>query len=126
MHDFVKLRIADVRRETPEAVSIAFSVPDALRDAFRFLPGQHLVLRSILDGQELRRTYSICSGLNDAELRIAVKRVAGGRFSNHANDVFRKGQELDVLHPAGRFTVPPSGGRWRHLAAFAAGVGITP
>ncbi|MGH6816645.1 MAG: 2Fe-2S iron-sulfur cluster-binding protein [Hyphomicrobiaceae bacterium] len=126
MHEFVKLTIADVRPETPEAVSVAFHVPEALKNTFAFQPGQHLVLRTRLGEEELRRTYSICSGPDDGELRIAIKRIAGGRFSNHANDTLRAGQQVEVLHPAGRFIVPEGDRHPRHLVAFAAGVGITP
>ena len=72
---FHKLKISDLRRETPDAVSIAFAIPDTLRDAYRFSPGQHLTLRTSEGGQELRRSYSICAGMDDNELRIAVKKL---------------------------------------------------
>lgn len=125
-HEFRSLTIAEVRQETSDAISVAFAVPADLRDAFRFQPGQHLAFRVMFEGEEVRRTYSICSGPGERDLRIAVKRVDGGRFSNWANDTLRAGATLDVMPPAGRFVVPAGDGGPRHLAAFAAGAGITP
>ncbi len=127
---FHPLRVADLRRETADAVSIAFDVPDALRDAYRFEPGQYLTLRARLGGEEVRRSYSICSGPDDGELRIAIKRVDGGAFSEWANTSVATGDLLDVMTPTGRFGVvhdpvrDPS--QPRVYAAFAAGSGITP
>ena len=76
---FHALPVAEVRRETPDAVSVALAVPPELREAFRFTPGQYLTLRRVFDGEEVRRSYSICAGLDDGELRVGIKRVAGGR-----------------------------------------------
>src|SRR6478735_323536 len=99
MHDYQPLAIAAVKRETPEAISVTLDVPHPLRDAFRFRPGQHLPVRAVIDGEEQRRTYSICSGPGDDRLRIAIKRVAGGRFSNWANDTLQAGGMLEVTPP---------------------------
>jgi ring-1,2-phenylacetyl-CoA epoxidase subunit PaaE len=126
MHDFQPLTIAEVRRETAEAISVVFAVPEALREAFRFKPGQHLPVRAIIDGEEQRRTYSICSLPGELDLRIAIKRVAEGRFSNWANDTLAAGSRLEVMPPAGRFVLPAGDGSPRHIVAFAAGIGITP
>ena len=126
MHDYQKLTILEVKRETPEAISVTFSIPEALRETFRFRPGQHLPVRAVIAGAEQRRTYSICSAPGDAQLRIAIKRVAGGCFSNWANDTLAAGGALEAMPPAGRFVLPPGDGRPRHVVAFAAGVGITP
>jgi len=126
MRDYQPLEIAEVRRETPEAVSILLAVPERLREAFRFAPGQHLGLRAVVGGEELRRTYSICCAPGSGELRIAVKRVADGRFSNWANDRLKAGDAIDVMPPQGRFVLPASEGAPRHVVAFAAGAGITP
>jgi ring-1,2-phenylacetyl-CoA epoxidase subunit PaaE len=123
---FHSLRIAEVRRETPECISLAFEVPPPLADAFRYVPGQHLSLRTVLGGEELRRSYSICSGLDDGELRVAIKKVGGGRFSAWANDALQPGQMIDVMTPDGRFTVPVDPAHQKHYLAFAAGSGITP
>ena len=126
MHDFTALRIAEVKRETPDAISLTFAIPDDVREVYRFKPGQHLTLRAMFDGVEQRRTYSICSGPADDNLRIAIKRVAGGLFSNWANDSLQAGATLEVMPASGRFILPDGDGRRRHLVAFAAGAGITP
>ena len=125
-HQFHTLRIDSLRRETDDAVSLSFAVPDALREAYAFTPGQYLTLRATIDGEEVRRSYSICSGLDDGELRVAIKRVPGGAFSGWANDALRVGDALSVMTPDGRFGVPLEPDAARTLVAFAAGSGITP
>lgn len=126
---FHKLTIGDLRRETPDAVSLAFAVPARLARAYSFLPGQYLTLRAKIGGEDIRRSYSICSGLDEfmslGELRVAVKRVAGGVFSNFVHDRLRPGDEIDVMTPAGQFTLPPARGA-RTIVAVACGSGITP
>ncbi len=123
---FHPLIIAEVRRETADAVSLAFDIPDRLRETFRFTPGQYLTLRTTVDGAELRRSYSICSGLDDGHVRVAVKAVAGGRFSGFANGALQPGQILDVMPPMGRFGVAPDAAAARTYLALACGSGITP
>ncbi len=122
---FHALTIADVRRETADAVSLAFAVPDDLAEAYRYRPGQYLTLKADVGGEELRRSYSICSGLEENELRVAVKRIPGGAFSAFANEALRPGMTLDVMTPMGRFVLPEVDGP-RTVVAFAAGSGITP
>ncbi|MFC2972962.1 1,2-phenylacetyl-CoA epoxidase subunit PaaE [Azotobacter bryophylli] len=126
MSQFHSLRIREVRPETREAVSIAFEVPPELEDSFHFTQGQYLVLRTELDGEEVRRSYSICTGVNDGELRVAIKQVPGGRFSSYANSTLEAGQTLDVMPPAGSFHVPLDAARHGNYLAVAAGSGITP
>jgi ring-1,2-phenylacetyl-CoA epoxidase subunit PaaE len=123
---FQSLTVEEVRRETPDCVSVSFRVPEESREAFHFLPGQHLTLRAKVDGEELRRNYSICSSPLDGELRIAVKEVAGGRFSTYVNRVLKAGDVLDAMPPMGRFCPPVGEGRAKRYMAFAAGSGITP
>jgi ferredoxin-NADP reductase/DMSO/TMAO reductase YedYZ heme-binding membrane subunit len=123
---FQRLTVAEIRTETPDAVSVAFKVPARLATAFRFTPGQYLTLRVRLDGVEVRRAYSICSGVGDPMLRIAVKRVADGRMSTWVHTALRPRQKLDVLPPAGSFTTDLWPGRGRELLGVAAGSGITP
>jgi ring-1,2-phenylacetyl-CoA epoxidase subunit PaaE len=123
---FHRLRIKEVRRETPECVSLAFDVPAELASEYRFVQGQHLNLRATLDGEEVRRSYSICSGVDDGELRVAIKKVPGGRFSVWANERLAAGEAIDVMTPEGRFFTPLDAARPRHYVAFAAGSGITP
>src|SRR5262249_21614182 len=120
------LRRAAGGREPPEAISVPLEVPAALADAFRFSPGQHLPVRATIDGTEQRRTYSICCGPGEAGLRIAIKRVAGGLFSNWANDTLKAGVTLDAMPPARRLVLPARPGEPRRLVAFAAGAGIPP
>ncbi|HWV44356.1 1,2-phenylacetyl-CoA epoxidase subunit PaaE [Pseudorhodoplanes sp.] len=123
---FHKLKVADVRRETPDAVSISFSVPPELKDEYRFHPGQHLTLRREWNGQDIRRSYSICTGLDDRELRVAVKKVEGGVFSTLCNEIIRPGDMIEVMTPQGRFGVMPQPDAARNYLAIAAGSGITP
>lgn len=123
---FYPLTVRDVRRETADTVSIAFDVPEGLREAFRFTQGQHLILRTTIDGEEVRRSYSVCTGTDEGELRIAVKRVEGGVFSAWANDRLRPGDTLEAMPPQGRFYVELQPEARRLYVAFAAGSGITP
>jgi ring-1,2-phenylacetyl-CoA epoxidase subunit PaaE len=123
---FHKLRVAEVRRETPECVSLRFDVPPQLADEYCFKQGQHLNLRTTFEGEELRRSYSICAGCDDGELRVAVKKVAGGRFSEWVNEALRAGDAIDVMTPEGRFFTPLAPEQSKHYVAFAAGSGVTP
>src|SRR6201999_2326706 len=91
-----------------------------------FVPGQYVTLRTMMDGEEVRRSYSICSGPDDGELRIAVKKVDGGAFSSWAADELKNGDEIDVMTPTGRFGIAPSTEAARIHVGFAAGSGITP
>jgi len=127
---FHRLTIRDVRPETADAITVAFDVPPGLRDAYRFTQGQFLTLRETLDGEDVRRSYSVCVGVPDyearGELRVAIKRVAGGRFSNWANDALKPGREIDVMTPDGRFFTALDPARARQYVGFAGGSGITP
>jgi ring-1,2-phenylacetyl-CoA epoxidase subunit PaaE len=123
---FHRLAVNDVRRETTDAVSLSFAIPKELADDYRFNPGQYLTLRVMMDGEEVRRSYSICSGPDDGELRIAVKKVDGGAFSSWAACELKAGDELDVMTPTGRFGVAPAPDEARIYVGFAAGSGITP
>ncbi|MEY4750337.1 MAG: phenylacetate-CoA oxygenase/reductase subunit PaaK [Pseudomonadota bacterium] len=128
---FHPLRVASVEADTDEAVVVAFEVPAALRDTFAFRPGQYLTLRTDIGGEDLRRSYSICSGLQDGALRVGVRKVAGGRFSSWVNDALKAGDELQVFPPQGHFVLPQDGEAandavGRHYLAIAAGSGITP
>jgi ring-1,2-phenylacetyl-CoA epoxidase subunit PaaE len=123
---FHTLTISDLRRETADAFSLAFAVPDRLRETYRYRPGQYLTLRATIDGEDVRRSYSICSGLDDGELRVVIKRVPGGAFSTWASHHLHPGDRLAVMTPDGRFGVPIEPGANRTLVAFAAGSGITP
>ncbi|WP_337060528.1 1,2-phenylacetyl-CoA epoxidase subunit PaaE [Kineococcus sp. G2] len=123
---FHPLRVSDVERLTDEAVAISFEVPEDLRALYEFTPGQHLTLRRTIDGEEARRSYSICAPAGTGRLRVAVKRIDGGVFSEWATSELRAGDEIDVMAPAGRFGISFEPGRARHYTAIAAGSGITP
>lgn len=123
---FHPLRVADVEQLTPDAVALTFAVPPELSEEYAFAAGQHLTLRAVLDGEEVRRSYSICSPPSSGRLRIAVKRLEGGVFSGHALEQIRVGDVVDVLRPAGRFGVRLDPANATHYAAIVAGSGITP
>jgi len=123
---FVSLTIEDVRRETADCVSIAFTVPPEWQQAFRFHQGQNITVRTTLGGAEIRRSYSICSSPMDKELRIAVKKVPGGLFSTFANEQLQPGHILEVLPPSGKFYTELDPQNRKRYLAFVAGSGITP
>jgi len=122
MARFHSLEVAEVARETADAVSLRFHLPAELAEEYRFQPGQHLTLRHMHEGEEIRRSYSLC---DTGCLRVAVKKVAGGRFSNFANESLKAGDRIDVMTPMGGFHATPAPAPRLHLA-FAAGSGITP
>lgn len=123
---FHPLRVRDLRPDTDEAVIVSFDVPEDLRETFRFTQGQYLTLRHDVDGQDLRRSYSICSGVDDGELRVGVRKVPGGAFSTWVNDSLRPGDTIEVIPPQGHFHVPLDPQAARHYVGIAAGSGITP
>lgn len=123
---FHRLEVAQIQQETPEAVSVVFAVPEELAEAYRFDPGQHLTLRTMLGGVETRRSYSICAGIDDRELRIAVKKVEDGVFSRWLSESVKPGDRIDVMTPQGRFGLRPDPAAARTYLAIAAGSGITP
>lgn len=123
---FHDLRVRAVQPDTPEAVIVSFEVPEALRPVFGFTQGQYLTLRKEIDGQDLRRSYSICAGVDDGELRVGVRKVAGGVFSNWINERLKPGDTLSVMAPQGRFFVPLDPQAQRHHLGIAGGSGITP
>ncbi|MDE2427294.1 MAG: phenylacetate-CoA oxygenase/reductase subunit PaaK [Burkholderiales bacterium] len=126
MSKFHSLTVRQVSKETRDAVLVSFAVPAELQDAYHYTQGQHLTLRTQINGEDVRRSYSICSGVQEGELRVAIKRVPGGAFSSWANDTLQAGATLDVMPPMGHFNVPLSADNQKHYLAFAAGSGITP
>lgn len=127
---FHRLTVADIDRITDDAVAVSFAIPGSLAQRFIFAPGQYLTLRATIDGEDVRRSYSICCSPRSAaqrqQLRVAAARVDGGVMSNWLNDCLRVGDEVDVMEPMGTFVTPPSRQPARHHAAIAAGSGITP
>ena len=123
---FHPLRVRAVESDTPEAVIVSFDVPPALRETFGFTQGQYLTLRTVIDGSDLRRSYSICAGVDDGQLRVGVRKVREGVFSNWINASLRPGDTIDVMAPQGRFFVPLDAAQRRHHVGIAGGSGITP
>lgn len=123
---FYPLTVAAIYRETSDCVSVALNVPTELRAQFQFVAGQYLTFRTCLRGEEIRRSYSICSSPLDEELRVAIKKVPGGKFSTFANEQLVVGDSIDVLPPMGRFGNQIQTPQTRYYVAIAAGSGITP
>ncbi len=123
---FHPLCVKRIEADTPESVIVTFDVPAALREVFGFTQGQYLTLRTTIDGQDVRRSYSICAGVDDAELRVGVRRVKGGVFSTWIHEHLKPGDTLQVMAPQGRFFVPIEPEAKRHHLGIAGGSGITP
>ncbi len=126
MPKFHSLRVREIRQETDDCVSVSFKVPKELNSEYEFIQGQHLTLKTQLNGEEVRRSYSICTSPLENDLRVAIKKLEGGRFSTFANDQLSEDDALDVMTPMGNFYTELSGDNEKHYVAFAAGSGITP
>jgi ring-1,2-phenylacetyl-CoA epoxidase subunit PaaE len=122
---FYPLLVSEVRRETEDAVSISFEVPATLKETFTFIPGQYLTFKTCINGEEVRRSYSICTAPSDGELRVAVKEIEGGKFSTYANRKLTAGTTIECMPPMGNFKWQPSE-LTAHVVGWAAGSGITP
>lgn len=123
---FHSLKVADVRRETADCVSVAFEIPPHLKEEFHFIQGQYLTFKKEINGEEVRRSYSICSSPLDGELRVAIKEVSEGRFSTFANRQLQVGDVLESMTPRGNFYRPLDSSSASDYVAFASGSGITP
>ena len=126
MSVFYKLSVKEVTKETQNAVSVVFDVPENLKNEFRFIPGQYITLQKELDGNLLRRAYSICSSPSSQELRVAIKEVEKGTFSVYANKNLNIGDTLEVAAPEGKFILNTSETNKNNYIAIVAGSGITP
>lgn len=126
MSDFYTVKIAKVQEETKDCTSITFEIPQELKSVFAFKQGQYLTLKTNIEGEEVRRSYSLCSSPVEDIWKVAVKRINGGIFSNYACDVLKAGDELAVLPPAGNFFTPVDQNSAKNYIVFAAGSGITP
>ena len=126
MSDFHALKISEIKQETPTAVAVTFEVPQALKTIFSFSAGQYITLNHTINGDQVRRAYSICSSPSSGVLTVGIKKVANGTFSVFANDQLAVGDILQVMPPQGKFTLHPDPQQGQHIAAFAAGSGITP
>ncbi len=123
---FHTLTVKEIITETPDCVSIAFDVPQNLQTEFLFEQGQNITIKKEIDGEDIRRSYSICSAPFENELRVAVKRVEGGKFSTYANSTLKAGDKLDVMPPTGKFNTKLNTQNAKQYLAFVAGSGITP
>jgi ring-1,2-phenylacetyl-CoA epoxidase subunit PaaE len=126
MANFFPLTVSEVRRETRDAVVLTLKPRAEDLEFFRFIQGQYLTLRANIADEDVRRTYSICSAVQDQHLRVGIKRTKGGLFSNWANEHIKVGQTLEVMPPIGNFFVPLNAANRKHYVAFAGGSGITP
>lgn len=126
MSQFYTLKISEINKITSKAVQLTFEIPDTLTDAFSFKAGQYVTLKTNLNGEEIRRDYSICSEPNSGKLQVAVKQVENGTFSTYATSQLRTGDSIEVSTPNGRFIFEPENTKSRTIAAFVAGSGITP
>lgn len=126
MPEFHPLTIRDIRNETDNAVCLTFDVPEQLAETFAFVQGQYLTLKSQIEGSEVRRSYSICSGVDDGTLRVAVKKIEGGVFSTFVNEKLGAGDVIEVMPPAGTFFTPLHENNEHNYLCIAAGSGITP
>lgn len=123
---FHVLRVAEIVPETDEAMSVRFDVPYDLKEAFAFKAGQHLTLKADIGGEDVRRNYSLCVAPDEGAIKVTVKRIAGGLFSNWVAESLKAGDTLDVMAPHGSFTVPFEAGAAKRYVGIAGGSGITP
>ena len=126
MAKFYKIKVKDLIRETDDCTSIAFDIPETLVKEFEYKQGQYLTLRQKINGEDVRRSYSVCSSPLDEELRVAVKKIEGGKFSTFANEVLQVGDEIEAMPPMGKFYTEVIEDQSKNYVAFAAGSGITP
>lgn len=126
MSSFHKLSVKNIKRETDKAISISFNVPENLKDTFTFKAGQYITLKTEINGNEVRRDYSLCVSPKSSELKVAIKEVKDGTFSAYANNTLKVGDTIEVAPPKGRFIFEPNDSKTKNIALFAAGSGITP
>ncbi|WP_395061638.1 1,2-phenylacetyl-CoA epoxidase subunit PaaE [Flavobacterium sp.] len=126
MSKFHSIKIADIYKETKDCSVLSFEIPHELKQEFQYKQGQHLTLKSIIDGQDTRRSYSLCSSPNENTWKIAVKKINGGLFSTFVNDTLRKGDTIELMAPNGDFNVAINSDKSKNYIVFAAGSGITP
>lgn len=126
MADFHKVKLADIYKETEDTSVLTFHIPDNLKQDFKFHQGQHLTLRQVIDGEDVRRSYSLCSSPLEDKWQVAVKQIPGGKFSTYVNEELKPNTELEVMAPSGTFGVDVLPQASKNYLFFAAGSGITP
>ena len=123
---FNTLTVKEIRQETEDCVSVSFAVPEKLQADYAFIQGQYLTLRETIEGEDIRRSYSICSGIEESDLRVAIKKVYDGKFSTYANESLKVGDQMQVMTPTGKFYTQLNPKQAKNYVLFAAGSGITP
>ena len=126
MAEFHNLKVADIYKETEDTSVVTFEIPSELQDAFKFRQGQHLTLKADIDGEDVRRSYSLCSSPIESKWQVAVKLIPSGKFSTYINEELKTGDQLEVMAPSGTFGVPVKPEEQKNYLFFAAGSGITP
>ncbi|RAR74201.1 1,2-phenylacetyl-CoA epoxidase subunit PaaE [Flavobacterium aciduliphilum] len=126
MAKFHSIKVADVYKDTKDCSVITFAIPEALQTDFQYKQGQHVTVRTMLDGKEVRRSYSLCSSPLEHKWQVAVKRIPDGLFSTFANDTLKSGDVLDIMPPHGAFYTEVAPAKSKNYIAFAAGSGVTP
>lgn len=126
MADFYSIKVADIYKETKDTSVVTFDIPEHLKGQFKFVQGQHLTLKKNLHGEDVRRSYSLCSSPLDNQWKVAIKQIPGGVFSTYANTELKKGDVLEIMEPSGHFYVEVEPEASKNYVAFAAGSGITP
>lgn len=126
MANFHNLRVKNIYKETEDCSVLTFEVPSEISEAFHFRQGQHLTLKADINGEDVRRSYSLCSSPTDGEWKVAVKKILGGKFSTYVNDVLQSGDVIEVMEPSGTFGVEVAPKKAKNYLFFAAGSGITP
>ena len=126
MAEFYSIKVTDVYKETKDTSVVVFDIPEHLRDNFKFIQGQHLTLKKDINGEDVRRSYSLCSSPIDNEWKVAVKQIPGGVFSTYVNTELKAGDELEIMEPSGNFYVDIDASTPKNYIGFAAGSGITP
>ena len=126
MVKFHSIKVGDIYKETKDCAVVSFDIPEMLQAEFQYRPGQHLTLKAMIDGQETRRSYSLCSNPIENKWQVAVKKINGGLFSTYINDKIKKGDTLEMMAPSGKFFKEANSKNAKNYIFFAAGSGITP
>ncbi len=126
MAEFHSIKVAELTKETKDTVSVTFDIPEHLQQSFEFIQGQYLTLRKMINGEDIRRSYSLCTSPLENKWKVAIKKIPGGTFSTYANEELKEGDEIELSEPAGSFYVDVDKETSKNYIAFAAGSGITP
>ena len=126
MAKFHNIEVQDIYKETRDCSVVTFQIPDELVSEFQYKQGQHLTLKTMIDGQDVRRSYSLCSSPTENKWQVAVKKINGGLFSTFINETLKKGDSLEIMAPSGKFNVEVDAEKAKNYIVFAAGSGITP